>query len=236
MGNGFLQLAADVAELADGFEIPPESRTDFSTDLTNEIEGARRAGPSWRRSQPYAWLAPIAEQAAALRDGLSGLGVDERHELEKLILIGANDTRNNALFTARTIQAFYRALDAVAELGKELVAHGDALSASQPSRPPGTPGPPKKPRPFTPGASAPAELVAAIYRLVARHHGKRPTFGWDPYAEKPTGTLHRALETLRPHLPDGFLDSLTPKVLRNLHASLQTAYAQDSQEKPEPGH
>lgn len=151
-----------------------------------------------------------------MRDGLSDLGVDERHELEKLILIGANDTRNNTLLTARTIQAFYGALDAVAELGKELVARGAALSASQPSRPPGTPGPRKKPRPFTPGASAPAELVAAIYGLVAQHHGKGPTFGWDPYEEMPTGSLHRALEILRPHLPDGFLDGLTPKVLRNL--------------------
>jgi hypothetical protein len=215
-----IKMAADVSEVAEGFGIPLPGRAIFCADLTKQIEGAGRAGRGWRRSQPYAWLAPIAEQAAALRDGLSGLGVDERRELEKLILIGARDTSNNVLLTVSTVRAFYGALDAIAECGAELVARGDALSASQPSRPPGTPGPRKKPLPFTPGASAPEELVAALYELIARHNGKRPTFGWDAIEEKPVGTLVSALELLRPHLPDGFLDSLTPKVLRNLIGAL----------------
>jgi hypothetical protein len=82
MGNGFLQLAADVSEIAEGFGIPLTSRAIFCADLMTQIEGGCRAGPDWRRSQPYAWLAPIAEQAAALREGLSGLGVDEHIEPE----------------------------------------------------------------------------------------------------------------------------------------------------------
>ena len=147
-------LAADVREVAEGFCIPRTSRAVFCADLTRQIEAACRARPDWRRSHPYAWLAPIAEQAAALRDGLSGLGVDERMETEKrreaiearlkdigtLAEIGAKERTGSGI----NIQAFLGALDAIAECGAELVARGEARSASQPSRPPGTPGPRKK--------------------------------------------------------------------------------------------
>lgn len=239
--TGCCAPAAAVSEVAKLAKIPPENRTDYCTDLTAHVVAVRLAGANWerwKRSQLYKWLAPIANQASTLRDSLSSLSVDERNEIEKLILIGAKDTRNNALLTFHTIQAFLGALDAIAELGKELVAHGDAeaTSASRPPRQPGTRGPDKKPLPWSPGASAPEELVAALYRLATRYGGKLPTFTSNNVElEAPAGTLLDALELLRPHLPNGFLDSLTPKVLRKLNADLKPPKARVRPKKQKPG-
>jgi hypothetical protein len=277
----------DVVEVAEGFGIPSEERMVFCADLMKATEDTHRVGAEWRRSQPYLYLKPIAEQAALLRDSLLGIkAIEDRFEtIEKLVassmreslcsarakrarseldrddlpdeergehwrvgrgdwarlkriekLVAAESAVETGLSKANAdglySQVFLDALDALAKQGKAL----SEPQHPQPPRKPGRPGPQKKPLPGQPGASAPEEFVAVIYRLVARHNGELPTYGWDSYEEKPAGTLHRALETLRPHLPDGFLDRLTPKVLRNLHASLKTAYAQDGQEKPEPGH
>ena len=217
-------LAADVSEVAEGFGIPHTNRAIFCADLTKQIEGACRAGPNWRRPQPYAWLGPIAKQAADLRDSLLSLGVDKHIEPDKrretiearfkdigtLAEIGAKERTGSGI----NIQAFLGALDAVAERGAE-------LSASQHTQAPQGRGRPKKALPWHPGASAPEELVAALYGLVAMHGGEPPTFYM--YNDAPAGTLYELLVLLRPHLPNGFVDSLTPKVLRKLIEALEAA-------------
>jgi hypothetical protein len=127
--------------------------------------------------------------------------------------IGAKERTGSGIH----IQAFLGALDAIAERGAE-------LSASQHPQTPRGPGRSKKPLPWHPGAAAPEEFVAALYGLVAQHGGELPTFYVDGATGEPAGTLHRALGLLRPHLPNGFLDSLTPKVLRTLTVKLKEDY------------